>query len=1346
MNKKAILFATLMFGSVPGWVVAQDDWSVSADRQQEIIRRYKQLLERTPTEGLAFTKLLDYVGKGKGLDALIAEYAARVEKTPEDVNLRLILGHLHKAKAEYEAALVQYEEAVKLDGSRPLVWLSRGAVHLLLQHQKEASADFEKALSLEKDKAAKQEILRKLADLAFNQRDWESAQKYYDQLVDLDPRNEYLRMEYAQVLVRYKRYDKALEQYEALLKLAGRDAKTRASTLRDMGDLYEQMGRDEEALKTYREAMGLVKAGNWLERELRQRIVGVYRRTDRLAELVAEYEKAWRNPNYDQAMELGDLYDELGQEEKALSFYRKAAAKSGRNVDPRLKIIRILERGGKDREVIAAYKELMRIAPTQYRYQLDLVRLYFRLGNRKEGEALLKQIASRFSRDTEVWVQLADTYMRFEMRDEALKAYQKLVKMDPKNDAYILGLGEFYYQTGELDRAVEVWVKLLESSLEPAEAYAKLGQVLAEHGLVERGLAHYEKAVEIAPKDLNVRRGLALAYENARQWQKAIDTWTYVLENADQPFTANEARSRVINIYRKQNRLRGKMREFEQAFTARPPSVSAGFFLAESYVKLAEFESAERIYRELAALARAESKKDAEVDALLSLEKVYTQTGDYKAGILTLQRLAELLPARSKEYFHRIAELSLKVYEDDQAVQYATLAVQANPDDAIAQARLGDIYLKMGNLESAASQYRAAVDLDPRAFEIWMKLATLLVELGQFEEAEKTYRTIVTKAEDENLILDAGRRAVGLAEIDGRLAEVEGEFFPLVYRSPAKPAYRKLMLELYDRMTSPWVTQDRYGVDSERGAAARELAEIGQRALPVLLDALQVGDVSQRATAVRLLGDVRQGNGAVALGRMVEDPKDGLRVMAALGAAQIGDERAAAPLARVLNDSDPMIRELAIWSLGGLGGDVAVNALGQALVSGQSWREQALAAVSLGRIGTDKAVGKLLEQHGRLGEGQVAEHIEVSLVWGLGRSGSPRALPVLISSLSAASDEVASVAAWGLAQQRSAGAVGGLLDAYWGTDGRARQRAGRGLVQAAAVAAQKATESRERRRVDEIRRELRLVNEREKSFHVEGLLSGLAESASVVTVPEDVASFIGLHGETIAQAMRRGMATQASVVLNDVVTADARLRLGVLTGADPSVSESEALKSVARRVVAEVKAEAVRPGETRTLAVMFLAAAGERADAKALQEMLKDADPESRAAAALAAGYLGDPSVRPMLNEALVDSWYGVRANAATSLGLLFAGSRDASVASSVAPLLNESFGSVQVAAALALGKVASPDSFGVLKQTLEKATIPTAVACITALRSLGGAEAEALVAKYRRHPDPRVRAAAGGT
>ena len=53
-----------------------------------------------------------------------------------------------------------------------------------------------------------------LADLSFAQRDWDKAQEYYDRLIELDPRSEYLRMEYAQVLVKYKRYEKALEQYE----------------------------------------------------------------------------------------------------------------------------------------------------------------------------------------------------------------------------------------------------------------------------------------------------------------------------------------------------------------------------------------------------------------------------------------------------------------------------------------------------------------------------------------------------------------------------------------------------------------------------------------------------------------------------------------------------------------------------------------------------------------------------------------------------------------------------------------------------------------------------------------------------------------------------------------------------------------------------------------------------------------------------------------------------------------------------------------------------------------------------------------------------------------------------
>ena len=122
----AALIGAALSAAPHGFVFAQDDWSVQGGdaRQREIISRYKKLLEKTPEEGLAFRKLLDYVGKGKGFDRLVAEYEGKVEKSPDEVNFRLILGHLYKAQNEYEKALAQYEKAVELEPKRALAWIS----------------------------------------------------------------------------------------------------------------------------------------------------------------------------------------------------------------------------------------------------------------------------------------------------------------------------------------------------------------------------------------------------------------------------------------------------------------------------------------------------------------------------------------------------------------------------------------------------------------------------------------------------------------------------------------------------------------------------------------------------------------------------------------------------------------------------------------------------------------------------------------------------------------------------------------------------------------------------------------------------------------------------------------------------------------------------------------------------------------------------------------------------------------------------------------------------------------------------------------------------------------------
>jgi tetratricopeptide (TPR) repeat protein len=1325
------------------------DWDVQGGekRRQEIVSRYQSLLERNPIEGLIFDKLVAYVGRGNGLDALIKQYEKKTEAHPDQLKYRLILGHLLKTKNDYEGALAQYDKAVEIDPESSNALLSRGSANLLLQRDKKATEDFEAALEREDNQDRKKEILRKLADAAFSQRDWERAETYYDQLIALDRRNEYLRMEYAQVLVKYKRYDKALDQYKELLKLAGGDTKERATTLRDTGDVYERMGEPEQAVETYRKAMKLMREGHWLHNELRQRVVDAYRGMDKLDELAKEYEKKWRYPDYDQSMILAKIYDEIGQEDKALKYYERAIAKNRRKVDPRLKVISILQRRGEDKKVVAAYKSLIGVAPKQHNFQFDLVQLYFRMGDRKKAESQLRLIERRFRRDPQVYLQLADTYMRYDMREKAGAAYERLVRLDPKNESYILSLGEYYYRSTELDKAKKTWKKLLRTRLTDAEAHALLGETYAEHGLIDKGIEHYQKAVEISPDDMTIRRGLAINFERARRFQQAIDAWRYVMDQADTPEVRAEARGRIIGVYQQQGKLRAKMRDFAQAFDSEPPDADAGYFLAESHLKRKEYEDAEKVFEKLIDLDGEQDEAD--LEAYEALLRIYEQTGEQKKAIIALEKMAELRPKVAREYFHRIAELSLELYQDDKAVHYATRAVEQNPDDATAHARLGDVYRQMQRLESAAKEYRVAVDLDPRAFEHHMKLAELYMELAKFAEAENLYRTIVKKAQDEALILKAGRKAMQLAEADGRLADVEMEFSPLLFGAKSKPVYRKLLLELYDQMVSPLVTELRYGLVGDRDESSERLERLSRQALPALSSALQSDDVGQRALAIRLLGDLRAGPAAPPLARIAVDPKNSLRSLAMMSLARIGDERASRTLIRALDNDDPNVRDMATWALGYTGGDDAVDALVGIVKEGQNWTQQALAAISLGRIGDPKAARALIDVFDTVKGSRSTDSTGVAIVWGLGRTEDPRAVPKLREALERGSKEARSVAAWSLARIGNDAALEALLDAYWSEEPVRREVGGRGLVQ---MAGKEATQQEGRVSAREVAHDIQFFNERTHEIQTDAVISSLRKDASAIDVTSG-GDFIAPHLETIARLaadrLARGQNDERvqRIVLRDLSDMASGLGFGILS---PSTqADKEAVEALVEKLHPRLR-ELAKSDDPTTLrpVAKLLGVVGDSGDLDRLLELANSDHSIVREAAVSGLGEM-KPSKKVVdaVTARLADESFSVRSAAAASLGALV-GPDDAhagDAAEALLATLDDDFRAVREAGAQGLVALGSDQAISGLSQRLANLALPVKLVALRALATSQASRAKEALAPYVEHNDMRIRRAAAG-
>ncbi len=1347
------------------------DWSVDGgdSRKQEILTRYKEMLESNPSEGMAFQRVLEYVGRGKGLDSLIAEYQGKVKAKPGQANLRLVLGHLLRTRGDHDEALAEYSKSVELAPKMPLAWLSRGKVLMLMGKRVDATADFERALELEKNRESQQEILRQLADLSFAQRDFERAEKYFDRLVALEPRNEYLRMEYAQALVQYKRYDKAILQYEAVLKLAGGNQSMRATTLRDMADVYAEMGQADKALETYNQALKLVRSDSWLAREVQGLVVNLYRREDRLHEYVDTVAARWSKGNFDEQMLLGDMYQEVGRIDDALATYAKAAAKNSRSVDPRIKTIRILERKGDDKAIVSAYDALIRIAPTRYQYHFDLARHLFRMGDRARGVKTLDEIGRRFSREGHVQVQLADQYTRYDMNDKAQAIYEKLVRQEPKNEAYILSLGEFYFQAGEREKAISTWKKLIDSDLGKAQGNARLGEVLVDRGLVDQGIGYFVKAVELSPNDVRLHRGLAQAYERARRWDSAVETWMAILEKAEQPAAAGEARARVIDIYARQNLLRAKVREFATDFAAassseaskRAKGVRSGYFLAESHMKLQEISEAESVYKRILELEKASGKPASE--ALLALEKIYTQRGDFAAAIGVLEQLVEALPQLSGDFYHRMADLSLRLSDDQKAVQYASRALDENPDDAMAHARLGEVYQNMHDLEEAAKHYRTAIELDSRAFNLYVQLAEIMIKLGDSREAERLYRNVIRQSPDDGLVAITARKVMAMTAARGRLDELETELHPLLFRSPPRPVFRNLLIEVYGRMATPLIEKSRYGQGAARASAVNKLEEIAGRAQPVLLDALQDRDVSQRVTALTMLGDMKSAGAAATIGRMVEDPNEALRVPAAIATAKIGDPRASDGLLRAANDAEPGIREISIWALGFTGGKPAAQGLEKLLKSAQTPNQRTLAAISLGRIGSADAAAVLSKILSDAERGGFADPVLPAIVWAIGQTDNSSASGAKTAALvgavarsEKASSQLAEAAVASLAnialKNKNSAAVEVLLDIYWSENSEHRVYAGRALSKVAAgenVAVAAALSSLPVQ-------DVRYIDMRQGTIKANDLVAELMQAEQRIVRGEPT-EFLTAYRDVISQIASKKLkagGAVANLVIQDMYDSTTHSAgLGIVTSVQAKDAESAktrnaALGDLVGNTSNALRAYAAASAKLDPAMIGLLGVLGTSADYDLVVKHIADESPEVRAAAVGAlAGFAGgasQASAIEALTTALQDSHYSVRTAAIASLGRVLDSHQSAenkkpaiseqqvsTIAEKLVKHINDGFLSVQLATFASLGQMKAANAVDALVTKLVDSDRQVQLAVLDALRKINTNEAQIAVRNF---------------
>jgi tetratricopeptide (TPR) repeat protein/HEAT repeat protein len=1057
----AALVAAGLAGATAAPARAQDDWDVKRDPfDRQVIARYKRILAKDPGDRDALNKLRNLYKRHRTIALLVSEYEKELARKPADFALLVVLGHLEIGEGRKAEALAYYEKAAAARPDDPALATALGDLYRGAGELDKARAAFDRALAKTGDRKGKKQLLRALADLALDKNDIASAKKYFQKSIENDPADVQIRLDLADALTRHKLYDEAVASLRTAEDKLKSDPAQRVDVIARIGQTYESAGKDADAIREYRRAMGLVQRGYYLRKELIERIVEIHRRKQDLPALLTRFEGEWKVAGRDHFEwdVLARLYEETGAQEKALDAYKKAVAKAPFELETQRRLIAMYENAGRDADALRQYEAVIKIAPGEPRFQLELAERYWRKGDEKKALAMLKQLEGRFAGDAGVHSALADLYTRWGKEELALKSYERLTSIEPEELSHLVNLGDQYFQRGDKKKALAVWKRIL--GQKGATGFAKLGEVYAEHDMPNEALEMYGKAIKLKPKETELYKGRARVFERQKRWNEAVTDWEKALSllptgKAHRP-ARRDIRREVVGLLKKAggSALGSRIDQWEKAFAKKPPDLEAGYYLAEAHLRNVQNKSARAVLEKILAI------EPDDLDATETLVKVYRGQREFDKAVALLEKLATASPGREREYYNQIAEIKTDQHKDTEAIEYAQKALAKSPKDPLAYHQLGERYEAMQQYERAITAYEKTIELDPRQYRAYFALARLYRNASRLEKAAALYREVITRATDEDVLDRAGDEAVDLEELTGTLGELERVIAPLAFTMAHKDIYRRKLVQLYERYVPVLVARWHRGDAAVKKAAQVELERLGAHGLKPLLEALSDDkDSSQQRIAVAVLGYLGNRGAAGPLVRLARQstaaapqgaplptsprarigtlvPNEGweLRVEALVGAGRLGDPRTIPDLVELANHSEVAMREAATFALGMTGDKRALAPLLRALDDRRD-SVQTLACLGLARLGDRKAAPQLI---GVVRDLQRRDETRAACAFALGVAGDARAVPALGEALADGQGELQRLAAWSLGRLGDRRALPALFGAYFAKRDRVR--------------------------------------------------------------------------------------------------------------------------------------------------------------------------------------------------------------------------------------------------------------------------------------------------------------------
>ncbi len=391
---------------------------------------------------------------------------------------------------------------------------------------------------------------------------------------------------------------------------------------------------------------------------------------------------------------MGDLYYELGAEDSALVWYRKALSLNPSLTGFEHRYGEVIVGRGSSTEILEALKRAVKSnrATADNYYQLG--RIYLLRKDYKEAQPLLKKAVIKATEHVEAQTALARAYYHLGKDKLGIAHATKAIEADPKTILAYKVIGDFYARQEKNEQSLNAYRRFLDNGGKMSYVAQKVGTHLYENKEYEDAARYLAMTTGERGKDFKHQLRLAESEFYSGQYEKVIPRFKSLI-------------------------ARGPKREIRKDIMKK---------LAQSYTEIDEPKKA--IYW-VERYSKLSKEKDPEVAYLRGL---HNEQLNPKKAIRTYRSNIIEFPEDYRNYLRLGMMLANDKSSAAESLKMMNKAKALAGDRPEALLEIARVYGKLGQTGKELTAYRRYVESDPENVEANLRIGTILAERNRLTE------------------------------------------------------------------------------------------------------------------------------------------------------------------------------------------------------------------------------------------------------------------------------------------------------------------------------------------------------------------------------------------------------------------------------------------------------------------------------------------------------------------------------------------------------------------------------------------------------------------------------------